>query len=76
VIPTASPTFGGVAVGAVGIERRNPAGVLPVRVETKERKYGFWVYEEDGEAAKPTTSLYLLLSRLIAEQPVRAPVKK
>jgi hypothetical protein len=76
VIPTASPTFGGVNVGAYGIERKNPAGVLPVRVETKERKYGFWVYEEGGEAANHTTSLYLLISRLVAEQPVAAPVKK
>lgn len=76
VIPTASPTFGGVAVGAYGIERKNPAGVLPVRVETKERKYGFWVYEEGGEATNHTTSLYLLLSRLVAETPVSAPVKK
>jgi hypothetical protein len=77
VIPTASPTFGGgVAVGAYGVERRNPAGVLPVRVETKERKYGFWVYEEGGEATNHTTSLYLLLSRLVAETPVAPPVKK
>jgi hypothetical protein len=72
VIPTVAPAFGGVAVGAVGVERRNPAGVLPVRVETKERKYGFWVYEETGEASKQTTSLYLLLSRLLAELPPAA----
>lgn len=76
VIPTASPTFGGINVGAYGVERKNPAGVLPVRVETKERKYGFWVYEENGEATNQTTSLYLLLSRLVAEQQVATPVKK
>jgi hypothetical protein len=72
----AIPTDGGAYIGAAGWERKNPGGVLPVRVETKERKYGFWVYNEDGEAATITTSLYLLLSRLIAEQPVSTPAKK
>lgn len=68
VIPVGGPTGGGGAVvGAVGIERKNPGGVLPVRVETKERKYGFWVYEEGGEAAGRTDEFYQLLSRLVAK---------
>jgi hypothetical protein len=76
VIPLVIPIRGDIIAGAAGIERKNPGGVLPVRVETKERKYGFWVYEEDGAAAEPTTSLYLVLSRLLAEPPVTAPIKK
>jgi len=72
-----APTGGGGAVvGAVGIERRNPGGVLPIRVETRERKYGFWVYEEGGEASEQTNDLYQLINRLFVDATAALPRKK